>query len=151
MIADDYVLVELHRSAVEVILQSFLNVLAVLLYMRLSFTVLVHVYFQVALDDLINFLAIESVEKHAVLQTVPAHLLHHGAQLIDRIHCQLDPFVRIQVLKLLLEVDGEVLAQFGPVSNLWLVPLVLIPISQVVSHVGRFVGGHLGHETRLIE
>ena len=67
MIADDYVLVELHRSAVEVILQSFLNVLAVLLYMRLSFTVLVHVYFQVALDDLIDLLAIEPIEKHAVL------------------------------------------------------------------------------------
>ena len=151
MIADDYVFVELHRAAVEVILQPVLDVLAVLLYVRLRFTVLVHIYFQVALDYFIDFLAIEPIKKHAVLKTVPAHLLHHRAQLIDRIHCQLNPLVCVQVLKLLLEVDGEVLAQFGPVSNLWLVPLVLVPIGQVVSHVGRFVGGHLGHETRLIE
>ena len=151
MTADDYVLIELHRAAVEVILQPVFNVLAVLLYMRLRFTILVHIYFQVALDYFIDFLPIEPIEKHAVLQTVPAHPLHHRAQLSDRIHCQLNPLVRVQMLKLLLEVDGKVLAQFGPVSNLWLVPLVLVPVGQVVSHVCRFVGGHLSHETRLIE
>ena len=45
MIADDYILVELHHSAVEVILQPVLDVLAVLLYMRLRFTILIHIYF----------------------------------------------------------------------------------------------------------
>ena len=57
----------------EVILQPLLDVLAVLLHVRLRevnailVIIFVELHFEIALNDLVNFLTIHSIDQHAVL------------------------------------------------------------------------------------
>ena len=63
MITDDYVLIELHRPAMKIFLQTFLDILTVLLYVSLQeIRCFVELNFQVALDDLINLPTVQPIE-----------------------------------------------------------------------------------------
>ena len=59
--------------------------------------------------------------------------------------------MRVQVLKLLLQVDCQVLSQFGTVAYLGLIALILLPVCQIMAHMSRFVGWNLCLEARLVE
>ena len=150
VIAHNYVLVNCHGSTMKVILQTILDVLAVLLYLGEVVGFILALHFEVALNYLIDLFAIQTIDQHAVLEGVLPQILDYRSQLANRVQRQLYPLVVVQLLELHLEVLSEVLAQLRPVSLLGLILLILLPVCQIVPHVLGLVGGDLSFEPILV-